>query len=547
MVHAAIREGVIQRAQGDYLQAGLDLPELRLRNAMVPRVDVVAVPDDCSAADAARRMVESGRKRLPVYHASIDHPLGVVHAIDVANALAGNRSHAITGTLARSTPMVPEMLPLLDAIHVMRSQAAHIVLVIDERGGFAGLATLEDVLEPLLGPIPDEYGDAGRDSIRLVDDGVAIVGATAGLRDIERVLHVRFSERRVTSIGGLVYQRLHRVPQPGDTIELPGIRIEVLSVEGVRLRDLRVSNKTASREAARFELRIGREVMCGIDLVGRLERVVLNPRNGHVSHIVVRHKDRPVMVPLDDVQREDDGVIYLQPAGCDMERFPSYAMPQVSDQTEVVCLDGPIGRVRHLLLDKTSRELMHIVVLLSIGWLAPREIVVPIALARTISPGRIELAVRRAEVLELPEFRPDDEIAVDVLRRVNEDPRFQGIDKYTLHVDVDNGIVRLSGRVRSVELKLATEELAASTRGVLAVENNLIADDELAIKIEHELHTNGVQLDSLDVSVLLGQVRLRGQASTPAERDTAERIARDVAGVASIKNDLGVQVVEVPG
>src|SRR6185437_13489471 len=74
MVHAAIREGVIERALGDYLQAGLDLPELRLRNAMVPRVDVVAVPDDCSAADAARRMAESGRKRLPVYHGSIDHP-----------------------------------------------------------------------------------------------------------------------------------------------------------------------------------------------------------------------------------------------------------------------------------------------------------------------------------------------------------------------------------------------------------------------------------------------------------------------------------------
>jgi osmotically-inducible protein OsmY len=288
-------------------------------------------------------------------------------------------------------------------------------------------------------------------------------------------------------------------------------------------------------------------VMCGMDLVGRLERVVLNPRNGHVSHIIVRHKDRPVRVPLDYVQREDDGVIYLQPAGCDMERFPSYAMPHVSDQTEVVCLDGPVGRVRHLLLDKTSQALTHIVVRLSSGLLPPREIVVPIALARTIAPERIELAVRRAELLELPEFRPDDVIAVDVLRRVNEDPRFQGIDKYTLHVDIDGGVVRLSGRVRTIELKLAAEELAASTRGVLAVGNNLIADDELAIKIEHELRANGVQVDNLDVSVLLGQVRLGGRASTLAERDKAERIARAVGGVASIKNDLEVQVVEVRG
>jgi CBS domain containing-hemolysin-like protein len=217
MLHAAARAGVVQRDLAEYMQAALELPELRLRNAMVPRV--VAVPDYCSAADAAQRMAESGRKRLPVYNATIDQPVGVVHAVDVANALATDGSHATAGTLARSAPMVPEALPLLDAIYVMRSQAVHIVLVIDERGGFAGLATLEDVVEPLLGPIPDEYGDEGRDAIRVVDDGVAIVGATAGLHEIERVLDVRFQEGGVTSIGGLVYERLHRVPRPGDTIE----------------------------------------------------------------------------------------------------------------------------------------------------------------------------------------------------------------------------------------------------------------------------------------------------------------------------------------
>jgi osmotically-inducible protein OsmY len=222
-------------------------------------------------------------------------------------------------------------------------------------------------------------------------------------------------------------------------------------------------------------------------------------------------------------------------------------MPQVSDRTEVICQDGPVGRVRHLLMDKTSQTLTHVVVRLSNGLLPPREIAVPIALARTITPEHIELAVNRAELLELPEFRPDDVIGVDVLRRLNEDPRFEGIDKYTLRVDIDGGVVRLAGRVRTAELRLAAQELAACTRGVLMVDNKLIADDELASMIEHELRANGVQVEGLEVSVLLGQVRLRGRAATPAERDKAERIASGVAGVESVKNDLVVQPVEVPG
>jgi osmotically-inducible protein OsmY len=210
-------------------------------------------------------------------------------------------------------------------------------------------------------------------------------------------------------------------------------------------------------------------------------------------------------------------------------------------------LDGPIGRVRNLLTNKTSGVVTHIVVRMSSGLLPPREVVVPIALARTITPERIELAATRAELLELPEFRPDEEIGVDVLRRLHEDPRFQGIDQYTIQVEVDGGVVRLLGRVRTTELKRAAEELAAQTRGVLAVENKLITDDELAARIEQELRASGVHTDDIEVAVLLGQVRLRGQAATPAERDIADRLARAVAGVESVKNDLAVHPLEVPG
>jgi hypothetical protein len=128
-----------------------------------------------------------------------------------------------------------------------------------------------------------------------------------------------FREATFTSIGGLVYDRLRRVLRPGDTIELPGTGVEVLSVDGVRLRDLRVQNTALSSEGPRVELRLGWEVMCALALVGRLEHVALDSMTGKVSHIVVRHNNRPVLLPAHHVEREDDGVIYLHATACDSE------------------------------------------------------------------------------------------------------------------------------------------------------------------------------------------------------------------------------------
>src|SRR5207244_1115536 len=158
------------------VQAALHLPGLRLRAVMVPRVDVVAIPAECSAVDAAQRMAESGRKRLPVYRGTIDHPVGILHALDLAGALARHPDGELpqAESLARPALTLPETLGLVEAIQAMRSQAAHLVLITDTLGGLAGLATLEDVLEQFVGPIPDEYADEGRDAIRVVDHGVAL-------------------------------------------------------------------------------------------------------------------------------------------------------------------------------------------------------------------------------------------------------------------------------------------------------------------------------------------------------------------------------------
>ena len=541
LVRSATRAGALPADLARLLQSALELPDLRVRDAMVPRVDVVAVPESCELAESARQMAQHGRRRLPVFHDTIDDVIGVLHAVDVADALARSDQRS-AGQLARRAPWVPDGLSVLEAIQVMRSQDAHMLLVNDAHGGFAGLATLEDLVQQLLGPLPAEYSTHDRHSIHVVGQGEAIVGAATSLHQIELTLNVRFPRGDYVSIGGLVYAHLRDVPRPGDVVELPGVRIEVLSVDGPRLCELRIRTApSVSHEPRLMDIGLGDEVICGGDVVGRTERLVTDPTTGRVSHVVVRFKNRPVKVPLDAVEHTDAGVVYLLPSACDLDRFPTWDMPSASERTEVVANDERVGQVRQVVVDGSTRQTTHLVVRLSEAPLLSRDVLVPLSWARTITPERVELAASRDDLLALPEYRDDDEIQADILRRLFDDTRFVGLDRYTLKVEVKGGLVRLEGRVSTTAARSAAEELAAATPGVLSVQNELVADDEIAANIERALRSSGIQLEALEVSVLLGQVKLKGIAATASDGQAAARLASSVPGVESVVNELSVR------
>jgi osmotically-inducible protein OsmY len=151
------------------------------------------------------------------------------------------------------------------------------------------------------------------------------------------------------------------------------------------------------------------------------------------------------------------------------------------------------------------------------------------------------LAVSCQYLVELPEFRSDEEIKSEVLRRLHDDARFVGIERYTLRVDVDAGVVRLQGRVRTTDLKRAAEELARGVRGVLSVTNDVLADDEIARQVEDAMAE--LRVADVEVRVLLGQVTLRGWVESPEQRRAAAHLARSVPGVRSVVNELSVEGV----
>ena len=542
---AATRAGWMPRLVGESLKAILELPDLRLHQIMVPRVDVVGVFENCAAQEAARHMAESGHTRVPVFRDTADLPVGILHALDLMRELAPPTAsggiQSTAGKLARPALSLSRTLSVPDAVQAMRSEAAHIALVIDEHGAFAGLVTFQDLLEQIVGPLPDEIATEGRDAIRRLDDGSAVVGPAARLHEIERELGVRFPRSRFASIGGLVYDHLRRVPKPGDVVQLPGARIEVISVDGQRLRDLRIQVvPAAARRGNLVEVGIGREVVCGADVIGRVERLIGDAGSAHVNHVVIRSNHRAAVVPLDLIERSDEDVAYLRPEACNLQAYPEYAPQGVALGTQVTCSDGPVGKVQRVVLDQQTGAMTHIVVRESSTPLVQRDIVIPLSWAYSITPERIELAANRDDLLELPEARSDDAISIDLLQRLNEDPRFQGVDRYTQKIEVYGGLVRLSGRVRTTELKQAAEDLARATPGVLSVDNQLIADDDIVAGVEHALRRRGIDIQDLEVAALLGEVTLRGQAATEDVIATAVDLARGVPGVRAVVNELRV-------
>jgi Mg2+/Co2+ transporter CorC/osmotically-inducible protein OsmY/sporulation protein YlmC with PRC-barrel domain len=622
VIHAAISGGAISSQEGVWMNAIMELGRLQMRTAIVPRVDVVAVPEDCHIDQAARLMSEHGRRRLPVYRASIDQPVGVLHSLDVARSLAtpnDGEPRPTSGDLARAATSLPESLPLLDGFEAMRRDGTHLALIADDHGGLAGLVTIEDILEQIVGPIPDEYGDDARHSVRLTGAGEAIVGAAARLHELELLFNLELPDEKFASVGGLVYEALGRIPRPGDVVDAAGLQMEVLSMDGVRLGEVRVrvarpdgsaaaphangeapfvsdppdatregSDAAATSTARTLELPIGAEVRCGDRIVGQLERLVVDPSSGNIVQLVLGREDGSFLMPIDAVADERDDFVYLRPAYCDLEKLERYdpseyvaagkegigrgrqsgdvvyrlngrsaairgrqvaargmvALPgdrggvEVTEQTEVRALDGPAGYVDHVLLDPASGSVTDIVVRRgSLPLFPERAVIVPVGWIRSVTPEHLDLGVRVSDLDLLPEFRPDESVEDDLIQRLNNDPRFQGVDFYTLHVEVKAGVVYLTGNVRSRELAQAAEAHAWATPGVLEVRNELVTDEDLTEKIEQVILADGRFKDcDLQIEVDQGVVRLSGHVWSPEQREALTDLVEEFPGVLGVRS-----------
>jgi len=229
-------QGVIEAEEQQMIGAVLELGEQRVHEVMVPRIDIAALPDDVTLEQLIDTIVAEGHSRIPVYQESIDNVIGILYAKDMLPVLAKNQEFDIR-TLLRTPLFVPESISVDDLLHMLQRRKVHIAIVLDEYGGTAGMVTIEDLIEEIVGEIQDEY-DVEEPMVERISDTEARIDGRASMDDLTETFGVELDgadREQYDTVGGLVYHQIGGVPQVGDTIEVDGLTLTVESTDGRRV------------------------------------------------------------------------------------------------------------------------------------------------------------------------------------------------------------------------------------------------------------------------------------------------------------------------
>ncbi len=232
-------EAAREETEEALLDAVSGFTEKVVREVMVPRTDMAALPDTASSADAIRMIELQGYSRLPVYHETVDDVRGVLYAKDLLSALGGGGATVDLAAIARPPYFVPETKPIDELFVEMRART-HIAIVADEYGGTAGIVTIEDLLEELVGEIFDEY-DREEPMVLEQVGGWYRVDARLPIDDVNEIFGTEIDVDADT-IGGVVSVLAGHIPVIGESVDIEGLRITVLEREGTRVRQLEIES-----------------------------------------------------------------------------------------------------------------------------------------------------------------------------------------------------------------------------------------------------------------------------------------------------------------
>jgi putative hemolysin len=249
-------QGVLEAEEEQMINAVIELGERRVHEVMVPRVAIAALGSDASFEQAIDLVVEVGHSRIPVYRESIDEIVGILYAKDLLPYLKTESGpRPALRKLLRPPVLVPESMTIDDLLHELQRRKVHIAIVLDEYGGTAGLVTIEDLLEEIVGEIQDEY-DVEEPMVERLSDHEARVDGRADVDELLELFDLDLEledAEEYDTVGGLLYHRVGGVPSPGDAIEVDGLRLTVESTDGRRVGKVLVTrrlDKQATDDAA---------------------------------------------------------------------------------------------------------------------------------------------------------------------------------------------------------------------------------------------------------------------------------------------------------
>ena len=243
LAEEAAEAAVIEESERELIESIIDFGDTVAREVMVPRPDIVAVDRTTSVSDTVELAIQRGFTRLPVYGEGADDVVGVTNVKDAVRTERAGRGDEEVGEIMQPAYFVPETKAVSDLLAEMQAGSVHIAIVVDEYGGTAGLVTLEDLLEELVGEIYDEF-DTDTHPLQKLPGGQVLVDASFNVGDLNEELDLDLPEDGWDSLGGLVFSMLGRVPVQGDIVEVDGVRMRVQRVDGRRVARVRLTLPT---------------------------------------------------------------------------------------------------------------------------------------------------------------------------------------------------------------------------------------------------------------------------------------------------------------
>jgi putative hemolysin len=239
LVDAGEEEGVIQEEEKAMIYSIFELGDTLAREVMIPRIDVVALDVTSPMTEALDIIMEAGLSRIPVYAETIDNVEGVLYAKDLLPYLREGRTDIVLGSILREAYFIPETKKASDLLPDLQARRVHMAIVVDEYGGMAGLVTIEDLLEEIVGEIQDEY-DAEEPFVEFVSDNEYVFDARVDLDDLNRLMDVALPTDDSDTLGGFIYTELGKVPVVGDRVTFQDLAFTVESVAGRRIKKVRI-------------------------------------------------------------------------------------------------------------------------------------------------------------------------------------------------------------------------------------------------------------------------------------------------------------------
>lgn len=246
IIDAGEEKGLIDQQSGEMIQSILEFRDTVVREVMIPRTEMIAIPSDATIEEILELTIRYGHTRMPVYADNVDNIVGILNVKDLLKFWSKPITETDIISSLRKPYYIPETKNTHHLLHELKQRKYHMAIVIDEYGGTSGLVTLEDLIEEIVGEIHDEH-DSKKDNVIELSDGYSLIDGRVEIETIEDYLGVKFQEGKFETLGGFILNLLKRIPVTGEVIRVDNLEIIIESADERSVKKVKIKRVDGSQ------------------------------------------------------------------------------------------------------------------------------------------------------------------------------------------------------------------------------------------------------------------------------------------------------------